>query len=371
MPRLRLTLLALILLMLSIGSVRGQTTTPPLLMLVNGADVWAYDETIGIRQITFSGFVDRPALSPDGTRIAYRDVAEIGVQALQVTGGLASELPSDIVLQDLVTSVVTPLASQPPDATFNAGEPARAIVRSSPAWSPDSTMLAWTEDLTPEDTRQLVTYNLGTGEARILTANLPLQAGFQQTLPVRWGAGGIALQSITASPGGAPEDTQTGILIYNPDDGTLLSSTFVQPAPAEYIDDFNWIDDHGVPKVGVIYSTGRWDLIDPTTGTIAPASGTPQLYSLLAPDGLAIDFGVTSLPGTGSVFTWTVGTTPLPYTGPIEWISVSGAGNAVVYAQQGDAYIWRDGQIEIVPGVSFNMMVGDVIWSAVGWRIRP
>ncbi len=360
-------LMFLLLTLLAVGVASAQEAAPPapVLMLVNGSDIWA-SGAAGLTPLTSSGYTDRPVLSPNATRIAYKVIADIGVQALQTTGGLTSELPSDIEILDLGTGIATRIATQPPDATFNTGEPARAIVRSAPAWSPDGTMLAWTEDVAPEGIRRLVVHRLGVEQPQVLAADLPRQAGFQQTLPVRWSEGGIALRSIAAAAdaGALPVDS---VLIYGTD-GTL-QATAATPAQGEYIYDIQWIDENGVDKVGILYSTGRWDVVDPASGTISPLVGSPELYSRSAPDGLSIVFGVTTLPDVGAVFTWRVGETPLPFTGPLEWISIAPTGDALAFADGGAAYIWRDGVLEEIFGTnSFNVSVADIVWGPTAWR---
>ena len=363
----RILLLCVLILALA-GAAQAQDTPAPVLMLINGEDIWASYPT-GLVRLSFSGYANRPALSPSGGQIAYPVIDQIGIQALQTTGGLVSELPSNIVLQDLTTQAATPIATQPEGATFNAGEPARAIVRSAPAWSTDGGALAWTEDAAPESVRSLVVYTPASATAQVLAADLPLQAGFQQTLPVRWGGGGIALHSITAvAEATAAQPTIDTFLIYSPQ-GALLASATVTPAAGEYVYDFQWISDAGVDKLGVIYSTGRWDIIDPATGAVTALVGSPELYSLSAPDGLSVVFGVTSLPN-GAVFTWRVGQTPLAYTGPLEWLSISPSGDGLAYASQGLAYTWRDGVTEPVYGTNdYNMVVSDVVWGPTGWRV--
>lgn len=349
------------------GVAQAQQPAAPVLLLINGGDIWASYPT-GLARLTFSGYADRPSLSPTGMQIAYPVIDQIGIQALQTTGGLVSELPSNIVLQDLTTQAATTIAVQPEGATFNAGEPARAIVRSAPVWSPDGGALAWTEDAAPEAVRSLVVYTPATATAQVLVTDLPLQAGFQQTLKVRWGNGGIALHSVTAAEATATQPTIDTFMIYSPT-GALLASATVAPAAGEYVYDFQWINDAGVDKLGVIYSTGRWEVIDPATGTIAPLTGSPELYSLTAPEGLSVVFGVTSLP-TGIVFTWRVGQTPLAYTGPLEWLGIAPTGDALAYAEQGLAYSWRDGVSEPIYGTNdYNMIVSDVVWGPTAWRV--
>jgi hypothetical protein len=362
----QLSLLLITALLLTATGVVGAQDTP-LLMLVNGADVWSAS-TVGLTQLTTSGYNDRPVLSPRGDRFASKVIADIGIQALQTTGGFGIELPSDIEIHDVFTGAGQRIATQPPDATYNAGEPARAVVRSAPTWSPDGSALAWTEDVAPANVRQLVVYGVNDGSMRVLAADLPLQAGFQQTLPTRWGTGGIAVKSTTAAADNPSALIET-ILVYSPDGG-LRSATTLQPAPGEFIYAFDWIDD-GAPFVYLIYSSGRMELIDPGSGVVSALNGTPELYSLSNPGGLAAQLTVAGSGGGAPTFVWSVNGQPIAFNGPIEWITIAPAGDAVAYMVQGVAYIWRDGGANVVSGTEDpNFSVAELAWGATGWRVR-
>ncbi len=353
----------------------AQGAPSPLIMLVNGADLWqSFPAGQFPVRLTVNGNVDRPYISPDGTRIAYKVTADIGIQALKQTGGLVSELPSDLELRTLGSAGVLRFVTQPPDATYADGEPSNAIIRSAPSWSPDSARLAWTEEVTPGDIRRLTLYDIASNTSLSIATDLPIQNGFQQTMPVRWGSGGIALLSTASDPNNAATGgTLQSILIYTPN-GTRLSTAPVQLAAGEYLYDFEWINDNGADKLGLIYSTGRWDLVDPATGAVNPLTGVAQLYSLSNPNGLALDFGVTNLPDRGPSFTWTViipgaPSVPLTFTGPIEWITLSPVGDSLAYADGGVAYVWHDGQATEVPGTNpSDLSAAEMVWGPVGWR---
>ena len=371
----RFTWLIVLLLTLGVTSVGAQGAPGPLVMLMNGADLYqSFPAGQYPVRLTNSGFVDRAYLSPDGARIAYKITADIGIQALRQTGGLVSELPSDLEIRALGSAGVLRIVTQPPDATYAAGEPSNAVVRSAPSWSPDSARLAWTEDVTPGDLRRLVLYDVASATWLAIASDLPLQNGFQQTLPVRWGSGGIALLSTVADPNNAATGgTLQSLLIYNPD-GSLRSTASVSPNAGEYLYDFQWINDNGADKLGIIYSTGRWDLIDPASAVISPLTGTAQLFSLSNPTGLALDFGVANLPDRGPSFTWTViipgaPSVPLAYTGPIEWIAISPVGDSIAYSNSGVAYVWHDGQATEVNGTNpYDLSAAELVWGPVGWR---
>lgn len=350
-------------LLLTAGGVSAQDT--PLLMLVNGADVWAATPA-GLTQVTTSGYNDRPIVAPNGQQFASKVIADVGIEALRTTGGLGSELPSDIELYNPVSGASRRIATQPADATFNAGQPARAILRSAPAWSPNGAALAWTEDVAPDNVRQLVIFDVGSGQQRVVTRDLPLQAGFQRTLPVRWGSGGIAVKSVTADASG---NLTESILIFDPNGG-LRANTTLTLAPGEFVYEFVWIND-GAAFVGVIYSTGRFELIDPATGGVAPLTGTPELFSVTAPGGLAVQFSLSGGSGGTPSFVWQVNGQTLPFNGPLEWITIAPGGDQVAYMSQGTAFIWRDGQAAPVTGTTDpGFSVAEVAWGPTAWRIR-
>ena len=373
MKRITGFVLVLGLLMIA-GGAQAQASPAPLVMLLNGADLWqSFPAGQYPVRLTTSGNTDRPYLSPDGVHIAYKVIADIGIEALKQTGGLVSELPSDLEVRDLGARGSLRIVTQPAGATFVAGQPSNAIVRSAPAWSPDGRRLAWTEDVSPGDVRRLMLYDLAGGTSAILAADMPLQNGFQQTLPARWGAGGIALLSSTQDPANPANPPIETLLIYG-DDGKLRASAQSKPAAGEYLYDFEWIDDGGADRLGIVYSTGRWEVVDPATGAISPLNGVPQLYSTSNPNGLALDFGVTNLPGQGAVFTWTVvipgaPSIPLTFTGPIEWITISPVGDSLAYADGGVAYVWRDGQATAVNGTNpTDLSAAEMVWGPTAWR---
>ncbi len=374
----RLTGLIVVLLTLLGVAVEAQGTPGPLVMLVNGADLWqSFPAGQFPVRLTVNGYVDRPYLSPDGTRIAYKVTADIGIKALQQTGGLVSELPSDLEIRTLGSAGVLRFVTQPSDATYDAGSPNNAVIRSAPGWSPDSARLAWTEEITPGSIRRLTLYDIASNTTLSIATDLPVQNGFQQTMPVRWGTGGIALLSTVSDPDNAATGgTLQSILFYSPD-GTHLSTAPIRLNVGEYLYDFEWISAGGVDKLGLIYSTGRWDVIDPADGSVSPLTGVAQLYSLTNPNGLALDFGVTNLPDRGPSFTWTAiipgaPSIPLTFTGPIEWITISPVGDSIAYADGGIAYVWHDGQASEVPGTNpSDLSAAEMVWGPVGWRSHP
>ncbi|MBA3872980.1 MAG: PD40 domain-containing protein [Anaerolineae bacterium] len=90
------------------------------------------------KQLTTSGNITAPALSPDGTTIAYAAIAEsvlVDAASGQHTFSPDAEDPLDIWLMDRDTHHFTHIADQP--------DKKAPVYRSSPIWSPDSQQLAW------------------------------------------------------------------------------------------------------------------------------------------------------------------------------------------------------------------------------------
>lgn len=359
------------------GFVQAQeaTETPvsaaPVVMLVNGSELWSATD-VGLQPLTPYGYVGRPVIDPMGGQVAYATIALIGIEALQVTGGLVSELPSDIEILDLATGTIVRVATQPEGATFNQGEPARAVVRSAPAWSPNGTQLAWTEDVQPENERRLVIYDLASATSQIIRADLPLQAGFQQTLPVRWGQTGIAVKSTTAAAGSDPaQPTMIEQIQVFGLDGSLLADLTPVHAQGEFVYEFTWMQSILGERLALLYSTGRWEWLDPDSGTLVPLPGEAELYSLTAPDQPGVIFRAASVPEGQTLFTWYQNGLPLPFTGPAEWLTISPDGRALAYAAGGTAYRWVNGEaLEIFGTNARDASVSELVWGPVGWRVN-
>ncbi|HLU11348.1 MAG TPA: hypothetical protein VK003_16865 [Oceanobacillus sp.] len=357
---------ALLLIVLSTSSALAQADAP-LILWVRG-DLYAVsDLTTSPVQLTQNGTISGPTLSPDGNMIAYKAAASIGLQALdrvQATGFIAEfDLPGDIYMLNVAAQQTVLVAGQPDDASlFVEGVPDNAIVRSSPAWSPDNAMLAWTELDFGEDSTRLITFDFATRTQSAIANNLPIEVVGGTAPDVRWGTGGIAII------GDASE-----LLIYDTD-GTLLSTPQLTPQEDENPQEYAWIEGDDQSLFGVLYSSGRWSLYDPLTGIEQQTTAEPLLVGT-AENALALRFG--ALPDVG-IFWETVDssgatTASGAFPTPPSRVTLSPSGREVAfigYPDFGGVAVWRNGEIIPVSGTGSNdLAVGAILWGATAWRM--
>ncbi len=351
---------------------RAQSSEAPLVLLIKG-DLWTWSGG-KLQQRTTWGYNEAPILSPDGKTVAYKSTAQIAVDVLKREGGIGGgELPANIWLLDVATNNALRAADQPPGASMMTGNtPDKFLIRSTPTWSPDGKALAWTELNQEFGKSSLVVYTVATRTARTLVTDLPPYYGVPSSLPVRWGAGGLAVETVTQAKAG-DVTVEGGLLVYDPN-GKLLSS-----AKFGILMDFLWIRAdtrdllavHGNDKAEKPYTVGKWLLLDPATGQVSDMPGVPELYSLAAPDGLtlfpaspALDTGWNiGLPGGGEV--------PLladkkSVSGWVPFAAISPDGKQIAFSVQGKASIYSDGRVtQIVPDNA-----GGLAWTPLGWRVR-
>jgi hypothetical protein len=366
MFRLRLVITTLLLLVTPFFALAQENS--PLILWVRG-DLYAVtDLSASPAPLTQNGTISGPVLSSDGQMLAYKAAAPVGLAALdrvQTSGFIADfDLPGDIYLLNLATQQTALVASQPADASlFVEGVPDNAVVRSTPAWSPDGTKLAWTEFAFGTEIPRLVIYDLPTRAQTVLADALPVGIVMGSAPGVRWGNGGIAII------GDAGE-----ILIYGTD-GTLLSAP--EPvaeegeAPQEYI----WMDTNDQSLFGILYSSGRWALFDPATGAEQIVDGVPVLVG--AGENLALRFGM--LPDVG-IFWETVdlsGVTSASgaFPAPPSRVTLSPTGEEAAfigYPDYGGVAIWRNGEVFTVPGTGSDALAaGALLWGATSWQLGP
>lgn|GEM_PF-2714530 len=150
-------------------------------LLIQGRDqVWAWNiSEESFQPLVLPNAQFRLVPSPHENRIAAVVWDQITYDAIERTGGFGGgRLPGNIHVFDLETGTDQVIASQPADARFyEDGTPANnnAIIRSDPVWSPDGTMLIWTEQLIPDENRgaSLVLYDVSTGQTSVLARSLP------------------------------------------------------------------------------------------------------------------------------------------------------------------------------------------------------
>ena len=246
----------LLILMVSLAALpvrslaEAQMPTDPLIFIIHG-DLWSWvgpDQPLA--QLTFWGMNDWPAISPDGTYVAYKSVARIFVDWLKTiqggTGGYAP--PENIWVLDVKTSETSRIADQPSDAVWDGPvDPGRYVLRTEPSWSPNRQQLAWFELLidtitfTSDEkigTGQLVTYDLENQTKHVVDSfDISRRFGSSSLFDAQWGAPGIALKI------GLKYYTPTQeFRVYDPS-GTLLSQFKAEEDGPGWVFFGKWIED--------------------------------------------------------------------------------------------------------------------------------
>lgn len=341
----------------------------PLLLWIRGDLYTVASETSAPVAITRDGTISGPVLAPGEANLAYKAASRVGLDALnRVTasdGAIAQfDLPGDIYLFDINGRVPTMIAGQPADASlFVQGTPDKAIIRSTPVWSPDGSKLAWTQYLYPGGTPEIVVFNRVGGAETIIASNVPapLVQGFAP--PLRWGSAGIAINaSVDAT-------SEQDYLFYS-EDGALLSSPRIAPVENDPVVDFVWVESPGGAQLGVIYSSARWILIDPVSGIARAAGDLPHLTT--PHDGSqSVGFGYDSTEG----FYWElIGGTAAGPGSPAQ-IALSPSGQQVAFIgfpSSGAVSVWRGGDAVSIPNTGSNMeelQVGAVLWGYTYWKL--
>jgi hypothetical protein len=357
----------LMLFLVPVGALAQDTA--PLILWVRGDLYTVTDVNVPPTPLTQNGTISGPTLSPNGQRIAYKAAAAVGLEALsriETSGFIADyDLPGDIYLLDTRTGQTVLVAGQPEDAAlFVESVPDNAIVRSTPTWSPDGEMLAWTELDFGAETPRLIVEDLSARTQTVIADPLPMGIVLGSAPSLRWGAGGLAV----IGDAGA-------VLLYSPQ-GTLLSTLNLTPAEDETAQEYAWVDHNGISLFGVLYSSARWQLFDPLTGAEQTVEGAPILIGT-GDNMLGLRFG--ALPDVG-LFWETVDPANATsasgaFPAPPSRITLSPSGEEVAfigYPDYGGAAIWKDGNVIAIVGTGSSALdVGALLWGPTTWRIGP
>lgn len=150
-------------------ALRAQSEAPAPLILNFSGDLWRWTKP-GVKpeQLTKSGFISQPVVSPEGTRLAYVSASDLAAKVLQrEPKAQFARWQTDLWVMDAAAGQSTRIADQSADASFGVNAvPDQGIMRARPAWSPDGMLLAWGELLLPDLTDQLVIYDLAAGKIK-------------------------------------------------------------------------------------------------------------------------------------------------------------------------------------------------------------
>jgi len=342
--------------------VSAQTIEPPLVVLMDG-DLWSYQEsTATLTQLTRWGYNETPVISPDGKRVAYASIADIAIEALKRFGDGEVFPPNNLYILDMTTMQPQRIAAQPTGATFMTGNSAGVYVhRTTPTWSPDSSMLAWIEfSIAPQPSTELVIFDVKANQTRARTSlNMLVIPPF--TTGPEWSSSGIFIHLPPTETGG---DT---LLVFD-GNGSLRLKTPIA-IPYESIVDVHWVTQNSAEFVGVSARTGAWTLINPGTGATSAPSGIPEVANAAN----AISAYYLTGRATQSGLQWLTGDQdiPLNFSGYSSQISIAPSGRALAYASDA-VYILRGGQVVRVPGTERINVNGNgaLAWSYGKWRVR-
>jgi len=364
MQKRTLWLFMLLALLVSGVTAQAQTAAEPLIFLKDG-DFWAWDGTL--RQLTNSGYNARPILSPDGSRIAYSAISEIGIATLETGFVGESPLPNDIWVLNLVDGRAERIVEQPIGASFNVqNTPSNFIVRSDPAWSADRNRIAWSELVFPDFTHRLVMHDL-TSDSTTVIANLPEPAGIPGPATVRWVGSSIAI--LTSLYDAASDEITDATQAYSLDGTQTIDMRLTGNDANDFAIDIFEVMQSGQAYIGISYISGYWQLIDPLTGVEQQMNILPEIFGLQAPDDSnALQFfPYLSTDGTQRLYDWSL-VSPfqpinLPYNGFVSGITLSPDGQSVAYLDLDGVYIWP-GQL-----IEGSENAAAVVWGPTGLRV--
>jgi len=346
----------------------------PLVML-KGGDIWEYSGGEQLTQITTHGYHKRPVMSPDGQYVAFNYWCDESVTA--VKNGIFTaqgDLPGNMGLLMLSSGVTEAIASQPATIDFSGQIPQNAIVRSAPAWSPDSTKIAWSEIYLNQYTYSLVIYDLLTKQSSVVVAELPTPYHTSElnALDPQWSDAGIALY-IQKRVRGKP--IQREVHVYTPQ-GSLISTTIL----TDNFYDYMWVKDGGSDKLAILFSHQPWALMNPASGALELMNGIPELYSpVFAEYSVAIEPQMKNDQIIG--FKWLATAKSLNLTQPLRFAAETNFAARITISAQGIA--WASDAVYIWDGTERKLKDTDQItqgfedadsgalaWSPVAWRIR-
>lgn len=362
--------LLLIFTALLASGLSAQQAASPAYLWVRG-DLYRLDpDALTTEPLTATGTVSNPVIAPDGARIAYRQASPLGLEALdrvQAEGEIAEiDLPSDIVILDLVSGAMSTIAAQPADASlFVAGIADKAIVRSAPAWSPDGTRLAWTEFDFGVEVPRLMIYDLAAATTTVLLPAISTPITQGRSPEIRWGEG-VFIINLSADAAGE----QSYLMVSEA--GTMTAAPRIGAVTDDYVLDFYAVQGANQTYAGLFYASGRWTILDTQTGVGVPFPDVPHLVSRAAGESsLRVRFDIT--PDMGMF--WEVLNTTMAFTGAPARVTLSPDGQALAfigYPTFNGAAIWRNEAITEIPNTGETddvFEVGAVLWGATEWTI--
>ena len=362
--------------------VKAESFSSPLVFLMKGdLFTWSLSDS-KLTQLTHYGYNYEPVISPDGKRIAYKSLAEVAIPANKVDAGNVNVYlyaPQNIWVWDLASGQSRRVAAQPSSIRHNpsSGVWQNALMRSTPAWSPDSNKLAWVEATLPDNKYRLVVYDFTADASKTLTSSLPTpydNDGQPSMFNLQWAAIGLGMTARVGRFSGEGLGDFPTVLIDA--QGKTLAAYPLSDAEFGAV----WASYGKRVQVAFLDHDFSWQLSDPLTQQQTwfdyPAL---ELYSPTAGNSAAYTVRYTQ---SQSEITWTVFDnagvgTSLPYTGSI-WdgfrLTLDPTGQAVAYTADDGVYVWRNATANKIAGTESiskdtNWIAdGAMAWGIIGWR---
>ncbi len=287
--------------------------------------------------------VTAPALSPDGSTIAFAAIEEATVEeaaAGDYTFSPDYADPMDMWLMDVDTHEFTRVTQA-------------AANRSNPVWSPDSSKLAWFTWDGSVNGGKLVIYELSTQKEMIFAKGLTMNANDigEFTLANLVGWGETIAHTVKQGEG------ERAVLAL---ETVGEAGTFQQViADTDYLPRVVWANDGGEWVIARQDMDDHWQVVEAETQTLRDLE-TPPLLQLTTGTGAKlkpVSTGWEIVAADGDVVS-------IPYEGEAD---IAPDGNAVVHLRERKAFLWQDGQAmePLLP----DWEIISVIWSPMEWVV--
>lgn len=369
-------------------------SVPPV--VIGGYDLYAA-ENGGFRQLTNYPYNSELSMSPDGRFATYNSIPQVGIDAIERTGGFSGPMVTNIWMIDVVTGDARRIAGQPDPAYFwDDNQPDNVIARSRAAWSPNGTGVAWTDYYFADGHINLGIYDVTTDQYESLSINLPPQYGVPGPIPVTWLPSGVIAFPSYRYDTDSPNGEVLQIMVYSRTGSWLANYT-----PVEVVESSPRIAVYANYQGRDYYAqydsaNEQWVLMDVLRGSSFTTSGTPELVSMNNPDGSIALHIIGSRPTdqelAGQSNTYLVGEisdsagNPIIADFPLGYVNWSDApgfylspdGQAFIYrpynqqtrVREDGFVVWRDG-VETAYGMpvdGFHSL--EIAWGGQMWRIR-